>query len=200
MDQALKGLVTTCVANVQAHLVTQPKAKGKKKKQAPKRKTKHAKSTAASRKTITTAVPKAAQAAMPLQQGLRKIQKACDAFGCKHTGVGELINFDRAHLGCYVKEGGWLHKTPCIDCAQLDENESTQRYHILEMAQLLKTGNKELGYYCNAGPRAHTMKEDDEMKPFFACNMALCSPCHAKRNALKELSLEGRRPRRGQAN
>jgi hypothetical protein len=121
------------------------------------------------------------------RQGNRRLPVPCDSYGCKHVGVLELKELPRSYLKSYVKEGGCLFQMPCYDCKKkMDKkiigNEGTAR--VLDLADLLtsKKGNvDEMARYCNYGVASHGMKEDDDWKERFACDMVLCIPCYKER-------------------
>jgi hypothetical protein len=77
----------------------------------------------------------------------------------------------------------------------MEKGDPNYKNRVLEMHQLLKKGNKEFGYYCNYGPRAHGMKDDEENKPFYSCDTVLCPDCHAKREVKRCSVSTGRRTR-----
>jgi hypothetical protein len=114
-------------------------------------------------------------------QGERKVPVASDKHGCEHSGLLELLAIDRGYLRAYVKEGGWLHRTPCKDCAMAEDNMDDR---VLDVATLLTSkGKKEIGYYCNCGATGHKMdiEAEPEWKRKWTCDMVLCMPCYDKR-------------------
>jgi hypothetical protein len=113
-------------------------------------------------------------------QGERKVPVASDAHGCRHSGLLELLPIDRKYLQAFVKEGGWLYKTPCLDCAK-DEGGDKR---VLDVSDLLKVkGRGELGVCCNCGPVGHNMIQEEEplWKQQWTCKMVLCMDCLSKR-------------------
>jgi hypothetical protein len=97
--------------------------------------------------------------------------------------VGVVGDIDRRYLQAFVKDGGWLYKTPCTDCAKNEEGGDKQ---VMEVVSLLKLkGQGELGYYCNCGPNGHKMIEADEpawsQTGVWSCNLILCINCVNRR-------------------
>ena len=80
----------------------------------------------------------------------------------------------------YMKVGGWLHKKPCKDCAEREENG---RERVLDVSMLLNLkGSKDVvGYYCNSGPVGHSMGEEEEWRHRWTCDMVLCKDCFSER-------------------
>ena len=116
-----------------------------------------------------------------VSQGKRKVPEASDGHGCKHHGLLELLALPKGYLKVYVREGEWLHKKPCKDCAQ---KESGCPDLVLDISSLLKVkGKGDVGYYCNCGPTGHKMKldEDPVYKQQYDCDMVLCLPCYDDR-------------------
>jgi glucan-binding YG repeat protein len=113
------------------------------------------------------------------RKGKRKVQTASDKHGCAHTGLLALMALPKNYLKKYVKEGGWLHKQPCKDCA----GQGIEDGNVLDMSSLLniKGVNNEVGYYCNCGPTGYGMDEDDECKAAWTCDMVLCLECYSER-------------------
>ena len=145
-------------------------------------------------KTITTRVI-VASPLPPVQQGTRKVPKLSDLYGCKHNGLRDFICLDRVHLVSFVKEEAWLCKKPCTDCAQMNNKDPHYDVRVLEMKQLLTKGSKEFGFYCNCGPTAHKMKNENENKPFYSCDVVLCPYCYAQRETKRCSNDNGRRTR-----
>ena len=131
------------------------------------------------------------------KQGGRKVPVPGDMHGCGHSGLLELLPLERKYLQTYVKEGGWLYKTPCYDCAK---SEGGGKKPVLDVSDLLNgKGMGELGVYCNCGPVGHNMDEDEEpiRKQQWACNMVLCMDCFNRRKTgMGGTNGEGKRTRR----
>jgi hypothetical protein len=115
------------------------------------------------------------------KQGQRKVPVPSDTHGCDHYGLLALLPLERTYLRSFVKEGGWLYKKPCYDCAK---NEAGGDERVLDVSDLLKRKG-DLGVYCNCGARGHGMSQDDEpvQKQQWACNMVLCMECVNRRHA-----------------
>ena len=116
-------------------------------------------------------------------QGERKLPKASDTHGCGHSGLLELLPLERKYLQTHVKAGGWLHETPCTDCAK---NEGGGNNRVLDVSVLLNLkgrADSELGVCCNCGPVGHRMVEEEEpvRKQLWACNLVLCKGCFDRR-------------------
>jgi hypothetical protein len=129
-------------------------------------------------------------------QGERKVPVPSDEHGCDHNGLLSLLPLDRKHLMAHVKEGGWLNQTPCYDCAR---NEDGGDKRVLNVSSLLNLkGGRQLGVYCDCGPVAHKMVQEEEAvrKQQWACNMVLCMDCFDARTKRMPDS-GGRRSRRG---
>jgi hypothetical protein len=132
------------------------------------------------------------------KQGQRKVRVPCDKHGCDHCGLLELLKLERSYLKKFVKEGEWLYKKPCYDCAK---NEAGGDERVMDVSDLLNVKG-ELGVYCNCGPVGHGMNEDDEpvQKQQWACDMVLCMPCAGKRKTRKDSTGDGgkrtRRPKK----
>jgi hypothetical protein len=131
-------------------------------------------------------------------QGERKVPVPSDEHGCDHNGLLSLLPLDRKYLMAYVKEGGWLYQTPCYDCAS-DEDGGDKR--VLNVSSLLNMkGGKQLGVYCNCGPVAHKMVQEEEpvRKQLWACKMVLCMDClNARTKRMPDSG--GRRSSRGKS-
>jgi hypothetical protein len=135
-----------------------------------------------------TKVPEAAQ-------GKRKAPEAGDQHGCNHHGLLELLPLPKAYLEAYVKEGGWLYKKPCKDCAGKEREEKEQ---VLDVSTLLGLkGRKDVGYYCNSGPAGHRMGDEAEWRHQWTCDMVLCLDCYARR--LTSMGSSKRTRRRNQS-
>lgn len=117
-----------------------------------------------------------------LEKGWRKMPVPCDDQGCQHMGITELKELPKAYLKSYVKEGKWLANKPCKDCAARPEIEGDR---VMDVADILTRNgepNGDMARYCNYGPNAHSMEDDDEFKVRFTCDMILCKACYRKRN------------------
>ena len=126
-------------------------------------------------------------------QGLRKVPVKGDDYGCDHSGLWEMVRLEKEYLKAFVKQGGWLHETPCLDCAKNEEGKTDP---VLDMSSLLELkGRREFGYYCNCGPVGHKMTSEDDssQKLQWTCNMVLCMPCFSKRQALMDEATQGTR-------
>ena len=132
----------------------------------------------------------------PTKQGTRQVPTAQDEYGCKHHGLRDLVCMNKADLEWLVKKGRWLYYKPCKDCAQMENDGEPADKRILDMATLLKTGNKEFGRYCNCGPAGHRMGMHNDEKPLYSCDLVLCSNCYNKRLSKMETSMGGRSRRR----
>ena len=146
-------------------------------------------------KSRTTTVPGTSEFNLPqldgTKQGLRIVPQAKDKYGCKHTGLRDMITLNRAHLKAYANKDGWLYNRPCYDCASKEPGQN----RILEMINLLEKGKRSFGCYCNCGPRGHGMKEDDPNKPNYVCNLVLCPGCFEIRDSKMSSSTSGKRTR-----
>lgn len=123
-------------------------------------------------KTKITPVPR---------KGMRKIPTPCDDHGCRHMGLSELMALPKVYLKAYTKEGKWLVDKPCKDCASKKEDEEGR---VMDVETLLRCKDEPAGdiaRYCNCGPVAHSMEEEDEYKANFLCDMVLCKGCYRKR-------------------
>jgi hypothetical protein len=123
------------------------------------------------------------------KKGKRKVPEAGDVHGCKHSGLLGLIAMPKNYLRMYVKEGGWLYKSPCKDCAT-KENGTGEENLVLDVASLLSLkGTQEVGYYCNCGPTGYGMEDGHEYKAAWSCDMVLCMSCYNERT--KKMSRDG---------
>jgi hypothetical protein len=115
------------------------------------------------------------------QKGKRRVPKAEDEHGCKHSGLLGLMALPKIYLRAFVKEGGWLYKKPCKDCAAKETGNGNKDL-VLDVASLLTIkGKQDVGYYCNCGPRSFGMKDSDELKALWTCDMVLCLSCFNER-------------------
>ena len=174
---------------------TQPARKSK--KRIAKKNTEITNKKAATRvvKTIKNTTVTKAKQSQPTQQGGWKVPKASDTHGCQHTGLRDLVVLDKDYLTSFVKRDGWLYNKPCIDCAEMENDDTNNGKRILNMATLLEKGNRVIGYYCNCGPTGHKMKHDDPTKQDYACDLVLCQECFNTRESKRSASTSGRRTR-----
>jgi hypothetical protein len=129
------------------------------------------------------------------QQGCRTVPAAKDPYGCKHSGLRDLICMERTDLAFMVKENGWLSNKPCKDCASTERGSSELDTRILDMKILLKKGNRAFGWFCNCGQTGHKMTPDDPDKPKYTCDLVLCPGCFEKRECKRSGSTSGGRTR-----
>jgi hypothetical protein len=73
-----------------------------------------------------------------MHQGWRQVPTPTDDHGCKHHGLRDLDPCDNVWLAAYVKEGAWLDKKPCIDCAAQGKESDKTRERVLDAAVLLR--------------------------------------------------------------
>jgi hypothetical protein len=74
-----------------------------------------------------------------------------------------------------------LYKKPCKDCAA-KETGNGNKHLVLDVASLLTMKRKQdVGYYCNCGSRSFGMKDGDELKALWTCDMVLCMSCFNER-------------------
>ena len=166
---------------------TTPKATKKKRTSKPQKgKQKKAKTTS------QTTVPPPPQT----QQGCREVPTAKDPYGCKHSGLRDLICMERTDLAFMVKDNGWLSNRPCKDCVSTEPGSSEMDTRILDMKMLLKKGNRAFGWFCNCGQTGHKMAPDDPDKPKYTCDLVLCHNCFEKRESKRAGSTSGGRTRR----
>jgi hypothetical protein len=123
--------------------------------------------------------------ALPVLQGRHKIPTPGDDQGCKHRGLSELCPCDKRWLRAYVKEGAWLHKKPCVDCAARESTEEGEE-RVLDASVLLQQKAGIVAFICNCGPTGHKMKDGDEGKLEYQCNLMLCVPCYNIRQSNSE--------------
>jgi hypothetical protein len=132
----------------------------------------------------------------PVAQGRWKIPTAGDGSGCRHHGLRELTMCDKAWMAAYVKEGAWLHKKPCVDCAARGESTEETSEKVLDVSVLLRLKQQCVAYICNCGPTGHKMEEGEEGKDEYQCDMMLCLPCFSERESKMEAGDGGKRKRR----
>jgi hypothetical protein len=131
------------------------------------------------------------------KKGKRRVPEAEDEHGCKHSGLLGLIALPKNYLRTYVKEGGWLYKKPCKDCAAKESGNGDENL-VLDVANLLGTkGRAEVvAYYCNCGPAGFRMNEDHAYKAAWTCDMVLCMTCYNARTNVMSGDTTAKRSRR----
>jgi hypothetical protein len=118
-----------------------------------------------------------------VKKGRRKMPVPCDDHGCQHMGIAELKELPKDYLKSYIKEGNWLEKKPCKDCAA--KPDDTDGVRVMDVATILSSNGEpsdDMARYCNYGSVAHTMDDDEEFKHKFTCDMILCKACYRKRS------------------
>lgn len=132
----------------------------------------------------------------PVAQGLRKVPKATDEHGCRHSGVRDLVVLHKNYLAKYVKVGGWLHRMPCKGCEDGISGVG-ERERVKDVSSLLTLkGNNAVGYICNCGPTGHAMEEENSLKEEYSCDMVLCMGCYTDRTRKADNGGGNKRTRR----
>jgi hypothetical protein len=114
-------------------------------------------------------------------KGKCRAPKAEDEHGCKHSGLLGLMALPKNYLQAYVKEGDWLYKRPCKDCAAKEAGNREDNL-VLDVASLLCIkGTQEVEYYCNCGLAGFGMEDGHEYKASWTCDMVLYMSCYNER-------------------
>jgi hypothetical protein len=115
-------------------------------------------------------------------QGEQVIPAATDAHGCSHKGLLELKILPSDYLKSYMREGGWLWKVPCKDCAKRKEGGGHNNRDKSDLLGLMpKKEKRDVGYYCSCGPTGHDMADEHPLKAMYTCDLVLCMGCYDSR-------------------